>query len=100
MARIGASVYTSHVPAIGAALDLGKIRGTLLEAKVFSTGTHEIEAMDQVGQPTGRGLFSSINDHANAFSLDTHPDLRASVARRPGYDIGRRGLGPSTGAGS
>jgi hypothetical protein len=26
MARITASVYTSHVPAIGAALDLGKTR--------------------------------------------------------------------------
>ncbi|MDH5339871.1 MAG: protocatechuate 3,4-dioxygenase, partial [Rubrivivax sp.] len=26
MARISASVYTSHVPAIGAALDLGKTR--------------------------------------------------------------------------
>ena len=32
MARITASVYTSHVPAIGAALDLGKTAGALLAA--------------------------------------------------------------------
>ncbi|MDP2095467.1 MAG: protocatechuate 3,4-dioxygenase, partial [Hydrogenophaga sp.] len=35
MARITASVYTSHVPAIGAALDLGKDREPYWQ-KVFS----------------------------------------------------------------
>ena len=32
MARITASVYTSHVPAIGVAMDLGKTEDALLRA--------------------------------------------------------------------
>ncbi len=32
MARITASLYTSHIPAVGAAFDLGKTHGRLLEA--------------------------------------------------------------------
>ena len=45
MARITASVYTSHVPAIGAALDLGKTARALLAAGV--RGLRLLQAMDE-----------------------------------------------------
>ena len=41
MARVTASLYMSHVPAIGAAVDKGHHRGAVLEAAVrrHSAGT-------------------------------------------------------------
>ena len=76
MARITASVYTSHVPAIGAAVDLGK--------------THE-----PYWQPLFDGFAPSrqwlkehkpdviilvYNDHATAFSLDFIPTFAIGTA--------------------
>ena len=78
MARITASVYTSHVPAIGAALDQGK-------------------AGEPYWQPLFRGFdFSKqwlaeqrpdvvllvYNDHATAFSLDFIPTFALGTAAR------------------
>ena len=78
MARITASVYTSHVPAIGAALDQGK-------------------AGEPYWQPLFRGFdFSKLwlaeqrpdvvllvyNDHATAFSLDFIPTFALGTAAR------------------
>ena len=76
MARITASVYTSHVPAIGAALDLGK-------------------SQEPYWQPLFRGydysrqwlrdnrpdvIFLVYNDHATAFSLDLIPTCAIGTA--------------------
>lgn len=78
MARITASVYTSHVPAIGAALDQGK-------------------AGEDYWQPVFRGydfskhwlaeqkpdvVFLVYNDHATAFSLDLIPTFALGTAAR------------------
>ena len=78
MARITASVYTSHVPAIGAALDQGR-------------------AGDPYWQPLFRGFDYSrqwmaehrpdvvllvYNDHATAFSLDFIPTFALGTAAR------------------
>ena len=76
MARITASVYTSHVPAIGAALDLGK--------------THEpywqpVFAGYEFGQQWLKAqkpdvIFLVYNDHATAFSLDIIPTFAIGTA--------------------
>ncbi len=69
MATITASVYTSHVPAIGAALDLGKsnepywqpvFAGYEPSKKWFAENTPDV-------------VFLVYNDHATAFSLDLIP---------------------------
>jgi len=88
MARITASVYTSHVPAIGAALDLGK--------------THE-----PYWQPVFQGyefgkqwlkdnkpdvIFLVYNDHATAFSLDMIPTFAIGTAAE--YQPADEGWGP------
>ena len=53
MARITASVYTSHVPAIGAAIDLGKTARAVLAAAV--QGLRALQAVDE-GQQARRDL--------------------------------------------
>ena len=88
MARITASVYTSHVPAIGAALDLGK--------------THE-----PYWQPVFQGyefgkqwlkdnkpdvILLVFNDHATAFSLDMIPTFAIGTAAE--YQPADEGWGP------
>ena len=69
MARITASVYTSHVPAIGAALDLGKT-GEDYWQPVFA-GYEFGKAWIKEQQPDV--IFLVYNDHATAFSLDLIP---------------------------
>ena len=88
MARITASVYTSHVPAIGAALDLGK-------------------SQEPYWQPLFRGydygrqwlrenrpdvIFLVYNDHATAFSLDLIPTFAIGTAAD--YAVADEGWGP------
>ncbi|MBU6502748.1 MAG: protocatechuate 3,4-dioxygenase [Burkholderiales bacterium] len=88
MARITASAYTSHIPAIGAALDLGK--------------THE-----PYWQPVFRGyefsrqwlkdhrpdvIFLVFNDHATAFSLDMIPTFAIGTAAE--FQPADEGWGP------
>jgi protocatechuate 4,5-dioxygenase beta chain len=88
MARITASVYTSHVPAIGVAMDLGK--------------THE-----PYWQPVFRGyefsrqwiraqrpdvVFLVYNDHATAFSLELIPTFAIGTGAE--YEIADEGWGP------
>ena len=88
MATITASVYTSHVPAIGAAIDLGK--------------THE-----PYWQPVFKGYeFSKqwlkdnrpdvvilvFNDHATAFSLEMIPTFAIGCAAE--YQPADEGWGP------
>jgi protocatechuate 4,5-dioxygenase beta chain len=69
MARISASVYTSHVPAIGAALDLGKTREPYWQP-VFA-GYEASRAWLAEHRPDV--VFLVYNDHARAFSLDVVP---------------------------
>jgi protocatechuate 4,5-dioxygenase beta chain len=69
MARITASVYTSHVPAIGAALDLGKT-GEDYWQPVFA-GYDFGKQWIKESKPDV--VFLVYNDHATAFSLDLIP---------------------------
>jgi len=76
MARITASVYTSHVPAIGAAMDLGKTREPywqpLFKGYEFSRQWIQDNPPDVV--------FLVYNDHATAFSLELVPRITRAQA--------------------
>ncbi|HEU4485706.1 MAG TPA: class III extradiol dioxygenase subunit beta [Povalibacter sp.] len=76
MATITASVYTSHVPAIGAALDLGK-SGEPYWQPVFA-GYEPSKAW--FAQNTPDVIFLVFNDHATAFSLDCIPTFAIGCA--------------------
>ncbi|WP_322995301.1 class III extradiol dioxygenase subunit beta [Castellaniella sp.] len=75
-ARITASVYTSHVPAIGAALDLGK-SGDAYWAPLFK-GYEPSKQWMQANTPDV--IFLVYNDHATAFSLDMIPTFAIGCA--------------------
>lgn len=76
MARISASVYTSHVPAIGAALDQGKT-GEPYWQKVFA-GYEVSKAW--MREHTPDVIFLVYNDHATAFSLEMIPTFAIGCA--------------------
>ncbi|MDP3514895.1 MAG: class III extradiol dioxygenase subunit beta [Sulfuritalea sp.] len=88
MARITASVYTSHVPAIGAALDLGK-SGEPYWQKVFAG--YEF-SKQWLRNNTPDVIFLVYNDHANAFSLDLIPTFAIGCAAE--FPIADEGWGP------
>lgn len=88
MARITASVYTSHVPAIGAAMDLGKTEEPYWQ-KVFSGYQFSREWMKQ---NTPDVVFLVFNDHATAFSLDMIPTFAIGTAAE--YAVADEGWGP------
>jgi gallate dioxygenase len=69
MARINAAVFTSHVPAIGAAMDLGKTHEPYWQP--LFKGYRFFQTMDE-GQAARRD-FSGLQRHATAFSLDMIP---------------------------
>ena len=76
MARITASVYTSHVPAIGAALDMGKT-GEPYWHKVFQG--YEFGKQWIKDNPPDV-IFLVFNDHATAFSLEMIPTFAIGTA--------------------
>lgn len=76
MARISASVFTSHVPAIGAALDMGKTQEPYWQP-VFAGYEYSKEWMKQ---NTPDVIFLVFNDHATAFSLDMIPTFAIGTA--------------------
>lgn len=76
MATITASVYTSHVPAIGAALDLGK-SGEPYWQPVFA-GYEPSKAWFKENTPDV--IFLVYNDHATAFSLECIPTFAIGCA--------------------
>src|SRR5512139_3526813 len=76
MARITASVYTSHVPAIGAALDLGKA-GEPYWQKVFAGYDFSKQWMKDHRPDV---VFLVYNDHATAFSLEIIPTFAIGTA--------------------
>jgi protocatechuate 4,5-dioxygenase, beta chain len=76
MARITASVYTSHVPAIGAAIDHGKT-GEPYWQPVFRGYEFSKQWMKQ-NRPDL--VFLVYNDHATAFSLELIPTFAIGTA--------------------
>ena len=76
MARISASVYTSHVPAIGAALDAGKDKEPYWQP-VFAGSEYSKQWMKD-NRPDV--VFLVYNDHATAFSLDMIPTFAIGTA--------------------
>ena len=87
-ARITASVFTSHVPAIGAALDQGKTAEPYWQ-KVFS-GYEFSKQWMQDNSPDV--IFLVFNDHATAFSLDMIPTFAIGCAAQ--YRPADEGWGP------
>jgi len=88
LARITASVYTSHVPAIGAALDLGKAQEPYWQ-KVFSGYEFSQRWMRE---HTPDVIFLVFNDHATSFSLEMIPTFAIGTAAE--YAIADEGWGP------
>ena len=88
MAKITASVYTSHVPAIGAALDLGK-SGEPYWQPVFK-GYEYSKHWLKDNQPDV--VFLVFNDHATAFSLEMIPTFAIGCA--DSYTPADEGWGP------
>ncbi|NBS74011.1 MAG: protocatechuate 3,4-dioxygenase [Betaproteobacteria bacterium] len=76
MATITASVYTSHVPAIGAALDLGKT----IEAYWQPVFKGYEFSKQWIKDNTPDVIFLVYNDHATAFSLDFIPTFAIGTA--------------------
>ena len=76
MAKITASVYTSHVPAIGAAIDLGKTQEPYWQP-LFKGYEYSKEWM-KANQPDV--IFLVYNDHATAFSLEMIPTFAIGCA--------------------
>src|SRR5260221_5028157 len=88
MARITASVYTSHVPAIGAAMDLGKA-GDPYWQPLFKGFEHSRQWLKD-NRPDV--IFLVYNDHATAFSLDFIPTFAIGTAAE--YQPADEGWGP------
>ena len=88
MARITASVYTSHVPAIGAALDLGKSHEPYWQ-KVFAGYEFSKQWMKDHKPDV---IFLVFNDHATAFSLEMIPTFAIGTAAS--YAPADEGWGP------
>ncbi|MGH6776707.1 MAG: class III extradiol dioxygenase subunit beta [Bradyrhizobium sp.] len=88
MARIAASVYTSHVPAVGAAVDLGKTAEPYWQP-VFQ-GYEFSRTWLQQQKPDV--IFLIFNDHATAFSLDMIPTFAIGTAAE--FNPADEGWGP------
>jgi protocatechuate 4,5-dioxygenase beta chain len=88
MAHITASVYTSHVPAIGAALDGGKTQEPYWQP-VFKGYDFSKQWMRE-NRPDV--IFLVYNDHATAFSLDMIPTFAIGTAAT--FNPADEGWGP------
>ena len=87
-ARITASVFTSHVPAIGAALDLGKTSESYWQP-LFAGYDYSKQWMKD-NKPDV--IFLVYNDHATAFSLEMIPTFAIGCADE--YQPADEGWGP------
>ena len=92
VARITAGVTTSHVPAIGAALDLGDDRERLLDAALRRLRVDQ--EMDR--RRAARRRHPRLQRPRVGVLPGVHPDLRHRLCRR--FRRRRRGLRPATGA--
>ena len=88
MARITAAVFTSHVPAIGAALDLGKSHEPYWQP-VFKGYEYSKQWMKD-NRPDV--IFLVFNDHATAFSLEMIPTFAIGTAAQ--FQPADEGWGP------
>lgn len=88
MAKITAGVATSHVPAIGAAMDLGKTQEAYW-APLFKGYEPSKQWMRE---NTPDVVFLVYNDHATAFSLDFIPTFAIGCAEE--YNPADEGWGP------
>jgi len=88
MARILAGVGTSHVPAIGAALDLGKADEPYWQP-VFAGYKKSKQWLKEVNPDV---VILVYNDHANAFGLDVVPTFALGIADE--YPPADEGWGP------
>ncbi len=88
MAKITASVFTSHVPAIGAALDGGKTDESYWQP-LFKGYEYSKQWMKD---NTPDVIFLVFNDHATAFSLDMIPTFAIGTAAS--YQPADEGWGP------
>jgi protocatechuate 4,5-dioxygenase beta chain len=88
MARITAGVATSHVPAIGAALDLGKTQEDYW-APVFSG--YEF-SREWIRNERPDVIFLVYNDHATAFDMKMIPTFAIGCAEK--FGIADEGWGP------
>ncbi|MGD9703461.1 MAG: class III extradiol dioxygenase subunit beta [Acidimicrobiia bacterium] len=87
-ARVTASVYTSHVPAIGVAIDQGKTADPYW-APLFA-GYEKSRAW--MADNTPDAIVLVYNDHANAFSLDIIPTFAIGTAAE--FPVADEGWGP------
>jgi hypothetical protein len=76
MAHISASVFTSHVPAIGAALDMGKTQEPYWQP-LFQGYEYSKQWLKD---NTPDVIFLVYNDHATAFSLEMIPTFAIGCA--------------------
>jgi len=88
MAKITASVYTSHVPAIGAAIDLNKT-GEPYWQPLFKGYEFSKQWMKE-NKPDV--IFLVYNDHATAFSLEMIPTFAIGTAAE--FQPADEGWGP------
>jgi protocatechuate 4,5-dioxygenase beta chain len=88
MAKITASVYCSHVPAIGAAIDHGKTEEAYW--KPLFAGFDFSKKWIKENLPDV--IFLVYNDHANAFSLDIVPTFAIGCAAE--FPVADEGWGP------
>jgi protocatechuate 4,5-dioxygenase beta chain len=88
MARVTAGVFTSHVPAIGAAMDLGRTQDPYWQP-LFS-GSEFSRRWVAANRPDVVVLV--FNDHATAFSLDMIPTFAIGCAER--FEPADEGWGP------
>jgi protocatechuate 4,5-dioxygenase beta chain len=88
MAKIIAGVATSHVPAIGAALDLGKTQEPYWQ-RVFAGYEESKKWIEKVKPDVCIVVF---NDHATAFSMDIVPTFALGCAAE--FEPADEGWGP------
>jgi protocatechuate 4,5-dioxygenase beta chain len=88
MARITASVYTSHVPAIGAAVDLGKTTDPYWQP--LFAGYEPSQKWLKEHAPDV--VFLVYNDHASAFSLELVPTFALGTGAE--FEPADEGWGP------
>jgi protocatechuate 4,5-dioxygenase, beta chain len=88
MARITAGVFTSHVPAIGAAVDLGKTQEPYWQP--LFKGYEYSKQWLRDNKPDV--ILLVFNDHATAFSLEMIPTFAIGCAAE--YGVADEGWGP------
>ncbi|MDX9874302.1 MAG: class III extradiol dioxygenase subunit beta [Spongiibacteraceae bacterium] len=90
MAKVTASVYTSHVPAIGAALDNGKANEPYWKPVFDGYEFSKKWIADPENKPDV--VFLVYNDHATAFSLELIPTFAIGTAAE--FQPADEGWGP------